>query len=74
MLVRLGLGGAWADSQFAVNVGHGAWKDWVAELVDGASNTARTARLVELPSAQEYAHTKHCGRTPAEYAFSTGGG
>ena len=48
------------------------WKDWVAELVDGASNTARTARLAELPSAQDYAHTKHWGRTPSEYAFSTG--
>ena len=27
MLVGLGLGGAWADTQFAVNVGHGAWQD-----------------------------------------------
>ena len=42
MLVGLGLRDAWMDTKFAVNVGHGAWKDWAAELVDGASNTART--------------------------------
>ena len=59
LLVGLGLRAAWTDTQFAVNVGHGAWKDWVAELVDGASNTARAARLTELPSAQDYVHTKH---------------